>query len=81
MEARPFPLADATIVFADPPYDADLAADLWRHLAPASMPSLLTLVVEHRTRTVVEAPRGMVIERQRRFGDTTVTYFVPAPEV
>lgn len=78
MEARPFPLADATIVFADPPYDADVAGDLLRRVTLAFLPLLSTLVVEHRTRTAVEAPRDMVIERQRRFGDTTVTYFVPA---
>jgi 16S rRNA (guanine(966)-N(2))-methyltransferase RsmD len=76
MEARPFALGDATVVFADPPYDVDLGADLLRRVPLSSLPSLSTLVVEHRTRTAVEAPDGMVIDRERRFGETTVTYFV-----
>jgi len=76
MEASPCPLGDATIVFADPPYDADLAGELLRRVTLAKLPSLSWLVVEHRTRAMVEAPHGMTMERQRRFGDTTVTYFV-----
>jgi len=77
MEAHPSPIADATVAFADPPYDADVTADLLRRVTLAELPSLSWLVVEHRTRTPLETPPGMAIERERRFGDTTVTYFVP----
>jgi 16S rRNA (guanine966-N2)-methyltransferase len=74
--ARPSALRDATVVFADPPYDADVNTELLARASPASLPSLAWLVVEHRTRTPVVAPPELVIERQRRFGDTTVSYFV-----
>jgi len=33
-------------------------------------------VIEHHTRTALTAPPGMTIERARRFGETTLTYFV-----
>ena len=77
MSARPCPIADATIVFADPPYDVDVGDDLLAHVSLDVLPALMWLVVEHRTRVIIEPPSGMSIERQRRFGDTTVTYFVP----
>jgi 16S rRNA (guanine966-N2)-methyltransferase len=76
LDARPCPIADATIVFADPPYDADVGEELLRRVALAAMPSLSRLVVEHRTRVSVAAPPGMTKERERRFGDTTTTTFV-----
>jgi 16S rRNA (guanine966-N2)-methyltransferase len=75
MSARPCPIADATIVFADPPYDVDVGDDLLSHVSLDSLPALVWLVVEHRTRAVIDPPQRMSIERQRRFGDTTVTYF------
>jgi 16S rRNA (guanine966-N2)-methyltransferase len=78
MDARPCPIADATIVFADPPYDVDVGDDLLSRVSLDAMPALAWLVVEHRTRTIIEPPPGLSIERQRRFGDTTVTYFVPS---
>jgi 16S rRNA G966 N2-methylase RsmD len=40
-----------------------------------ALPALQWLVVEHRTRVSIVAPAGMTMERERRFGETTLTYF------
>ena len=73
--ARPNPIPDAKIIFADPPYDADVNDDLTSRLDAQSMPALSWLVIEHRTRVLIEAPRGMSLQRDRRFGETTLSYF------
>lgn len=80
MDARPFPFAGTTILFADPPYDDGLAGELLPRVTLGEMPSLSWLVVEHRTRSALAVPPEMRVERQRRFGETTVTYFVPSLE-
>ena len=72
---RPHPIPDAKIVFADPPYDADVNDDLIGRFDALSMPALSWLVIEHRTRVVIEAPRGMSLQRDRQFGETTLSYF------
>jgi 16S rRNA (guanine966-N2)-methyltransferase len=77
LRARPCPLAEAVVVFADPPYDGAGVDEMLRRVDLDALPALEWLVVEHRSRVVVEAPAGLSIERQRRFGDTTVTYFAP----
>jgi 16S rRNA (guanine966-N2)-methyltransferase len=76
LEQRPCPLADATVVFADPPYDAGV--DALAELRPPELKNLQVLVIEHRSRVPVHAPHGMRLDRERRFGDTTLSYFVPA---
>jgi 16S rRNA (guanine966-N2)-methyltransferase len=76
----PCPFDDATVMFADPPYDADVNADLLAHFSPAAFPSLEVLVIEHRARFALAPPPGLSVERERRFGDTMLTYFVPAPD-
>jgi len=80
LDATPCPLADATIVFADPPYHTDGADDVFRRLRAAEFGQLEVVVVEHRTRVEVSPPAGMVFDRDRRFGDTTLSYFVPGPD-
>jgi 16S rRNA (guanine966-N2)-methyltransferase len=80
LDARPCPIADATLVFADPPYDADLDDALMRHVSLAAMPELEWLVVERRTRAIVTAPADMILDRERRFGETMVSYFVANEE-
>ena len=80
LDARPCPIADATIVFADPPYDADLDRELMQHVSLEALPHLEWLVVERQTRAAVAAPPGSRLERERRFGETTVSYFVPDEE-
>jgi len=77
LDRRPCPIADAAIVFADPPYDADVEEECLRRLSGAVFAALDVLVVEHRTRSVLSPPPGLRVERERRFGDTTLTYFVP----
>jgi 16S rRNA (guanine966-N2)-methyltransferase len=76
LDARPCPIANATIVFADPPYDADLDEALARHVSTDALPELEWLVVERQTRAIITAPADMIRERERRFGETTVSYFV-----
>lgn len=78
LAAQPCPLADATVVFADPPYDTDASTDLLARLQPATLPALATLVVEHRARRALAVPAHLGVERARRFGDTMLTYLTPA---
>lgn len=80
LDQQPCPFADATLVFADAPYEADVDADLLQHFRAAEFVRLEMLVVEHRTRRGVLPPEGMVIDRARRFGDTTLSYIVPDGE-
>jgi 16S rRNA (guanine966-N2)-methyltransferase len=74
----PCPFADAEIVFADPPYTTDASADLLAALDEQSLPALTVLVVEHRVKQPLTPPRHLRIDRERRFGDTVLTYLVPA---
>ena len=78
LAARPCPIADATIVFADPPYDVDPNDGLLRRFPVPEFARLEFLVVEHRVRVVVTPPAGLALARARRFGDTVLTYMVPA---
>jgi 16S rRNA (guanine(966)-N(2))-methyltransferase RsmD len=80
LERRPSPIADATIVFADPPYDLDVGELILGRCRPGDFDALDVLVVEHRSRRSLPAPAGMVLDRSRRLGDTTLTYFVPSPD-
>ena len=75
---EPNPMAGSSIIYADPPYDADLAAELLDALDAARFPDLDAVVVEHRTKQRVVPPPSLRIERERRFGDTTLTYLIPA---
>lgn len=74
------PLAGASIVFADPPYDADVEAEFLAPLRAERFEHLEIVVVEHRSKQPVQAPPGLRIDRERRFGETTLTYMVPGPE-
>ena len=78
LDARPSPIADATIVFADPEYDVDPNAELLRHFRASDFVQLAWLVVEHRTRVELTPPDGLALVRSRRFGDTVLTYLAPA---
>jgi 16S rRNA (guanine(966)-N(2))-methyltransferase RsmD len=71
-------MADATVVFADPPYSVDASDDMLRRIQPATLPVLDVLVLEHRVRTPVLAPAHLRVDRERRLGDTVLTYLVPA---
>ncbi len=70
-------IADAGIVFADPPYTTDASTDLLATLDPRSLPALEILVVEHRVKLPLAPPGHLRVDRERRFGDTVLTYLVP----
>ncbi|MGZ6372599.1 MAG: 16S rRNA (guanine(966)-N(2))-methyltransferase RsmD [Candidatus Limnocylindria bacterium] len=61
------------LVFLDPPYDERaILAPLERlngRLAPGA-----TVVVKHHWRTPIPEPPGLVRRRERRFGETTLTF-------
>lgn len=61
------------LVFVDPPYDERaILAPLERltgHLAPGA-----TVVVKHHWRTPIPEPPGLARWRERRFGETTLTF-------
>lgn len=73
LDAEPCPIADATVVFADPPYEIDVNDEMMRHLRVAAFTALATVIVEHQVRTVLVPPPGLVITRTRRFGDTVLS--------
>lgn len=81
LDARPCLLYETYIAFADPPYDADLRVEFLDRLRVDTFAGLAILVVEHRTKMKLTAPSGLQMDRERRFGDTTLTYFVPAPGI
>ena len=63
------------IAFMDPPYEERaILAPLERlvaHLAPGAM-----VVVKHHWRTEIPEPPGLTRSRERRFGETTLTFLV-----
>jgi 16S rRNA G966 N2-methylase RsmD len=67
------------LVFVDPPYEerAILAPleRLVRHLEPGAV-----VVVKHHWRTPIPEPRGLVRWRERRFGETTLTFLAAIDE-
>lgn len=80
LRARPCPIADAEIVFADPPYDVDLQEAIFSALDVDACAALRRLIVEHRAKVPVIPGPGLRVERSRRFGETMLTYFVPERE-
>jgi 16S rRNA (guanine966-N2)-methyltransferase len=78
LSGAPGALADAEIVFADPPYTTDAGADLLALFGAPVVPALRVLVVEHRVKRPLAPPPRLRIDRERRFGDTVLTYLVPA---
>jgi 16S rRNA (guanine966-N2)-methyltransferase len=77
------PMGACSIIYADPPYDADLEVEFLHVLDPARFPALRMVVVEHRTKQRVVPQLSLRISHERRFGDTTLTYLVrstPASE-
>jgi 16S rRNA (guanine966-N2)-methyltransferase len=72
------PMPGCSIIYADPPYDADLEEVFFHALRPALFPELHTVVVEHRTKQRIVPQPSLRCSHERRFGDTTLTYLVPA---
>lgn len=66
------------LVFLDPPYvERDILAPLER-LAPRLAPGA-TVVLKHHWRTPIPEPRGLARWRERRFGETALTFLVEEP--
>ncbi|MCK6525424.1 RsmD family RNA methyltransferase [Myxococcota bacterium] len=63
------------LIFLDPPYAMDPAPTL------AAVAPLATgwVVLEHERRRAVDAPPGLVEDRLRDYGDTSVRLYRPAP--
>ena len=71
-------LADApfTLVFLDPPYDAETAATLEALGAPDLIVPDALVIVQHLTKRPPPARAGgLAAFRTRRFGETTLTFF------
>jgi 16S rRNA G966 N2-methylase RsmD len=75
---EPNPMADASIIYADPPYDADPNAEFFHHLDVTRFPELEMVIVEHRTKQRIVPQLSLRLFNERRFGDTTLTYLVPS---
>ncbi|HEX6790103.1 MAG TPA: RsmD family RNA methyltransferase [Candidatus Krumholzibacteria bacterium] len=76
----PNPLRGVSVLFADPPYDADIERELLDALRPERFDHLDMAVIEHRSKHAVVAPDGFLIQRERKFGETTLTYLVQEGE-
>jgi 16S rRNA (guanine966-N2)-methyltransferase len=67
------------LIFVDPPYEERaILAPLERladRLAPAA-----AVVVKHHWRTPIPEPAGLVRRRERRFGETTLTFLAATDE-
>ena len=74
---EPNPMAGSSIIYADPPYDADLDEEFFHALDVARFPDLQMVVVEHRTKAPVRPQLSLRYQHERRFGDTTLTYLTP----
>jgi 16S rRNA (guanine966-N2)-methyltransferase len=75
---EPSPLSEASIIFADPPYEMDLERGFLDALQPERFAELELVVIEHRSKRAVTPPAGLCVVRARRFGETTLTYLGPA---
>ena len=68
-----------TIVYADPPYGGVGAEKVLAHFDTNPYPRLEILVVEHR-RGALTGAVSLRLEKEKRFGDTVVSYYEPAGE-
>ncbi len=70
---------DADVIYADPPYEGEEMRLLLEFFDEMDYPSKALLILEHRKDTVfVESLHGLVRTRWKRFGQSCVSYFVPA---
>jgi 16S rRNA (guanine966-N2)-methyltransferase len=75
LEASPDAVRRASFVFLDPPYD-DVVLDRALKVLDRSVDSA-TVVAEHSRRQQMPALERLQVDRQRRYGDTMVTVFIP----
>ncbi len=78
LACEPNPMAGCSIIYADPPYEADLEKEFFHALDPGRFTDLHMVVVEHRTKQRLVSQLSLRLDHSRRFGDTTLTYLVPA---
>ncbi len=79
LEASPDAIKRAGLVFLDPPYD-DVVLDRALEVLDRTLYDA-TVVAEHSRRQEMPAVDRLLIDRQRRYGDTVVTVFrAPAAE-
>jgi 16S rRNA (guanine966-N2)-methyltransferase len=67
------------VVFLDPPYAGDAAARWLAALALVPWPPAGGLVVLERRRGALEAPEGLALLTERRYGDTVVEFYRAEP--
>lgn len=63
------------LILVDPPYDWDQPESLLPATATLALPGA-TLVVEHHHKTPYEASSEWELERQQKFGETRLSYFL-----
>jgi 16S rRNA (guanine(966)-N(2))-methyltransferase RsmD len=74
LEASPDAARAADFVFLDPPYD-DLVLDRTLKVLDREAPAAATVLAEHSRRHQLPALARLRVDRQRRYGDTTVTVY------
>lgn len=68
--------APGRLVYADPPYESGAARFVLAHYCQTRYAELRRLVIEHRGE--LDPAGGFVrLDREKRYGDTTVSFFVP----
>jgi 16S rRNA (guanine966-N2)-methyltransferase len=67
------------IAFLDPPYEERAILAPLERLVARLAPDA-TVVVKHHWRTPVPEPQGLVRRRERRFGETTLTFLAATDE-
>jgi 16S rRNA (guanine(966)-N(2))-methyltransferase RsmD len=73
LEASPDVVRRAGLVFLDPPYD-DVVLDRALKVLDRTLDDA-TVIAEHSRRQQMPALARLVVDRQRRYGDTVVTVF------
>ncbi len=68
------------IVWADPPYEGDEAVRLLAHFAATAHPAVDLVIIEHRGDLPAEGLGRLRVLREKRFGETTVTFYEPVGE-
>jgi 16S rRNA (guanine966-N2)-methyltransferase len=64
------------LIFMDPPYGKDVVGKTLEEIGRCGiLPSTGVIVAEHATRDRILPPLDLTLSQQRRYGDTTVSFF------
>jgi 16S rRNA (guanine966-N2)-methyltransferase len=64
------------LIFMDPPYDKGLVGKTLEEIAGRGIiTSTGVIVAEHSPKEEILPPLGMVLSQQRRYGDTSLSFF------